>query len=95
MSIEDNILSRRDIILNEGFISYIKPELIDEGQIIWRGSNGNLMLLYDSSKFEHYIEKKEITNHYNERATIYRLGLVMIDRTNEVKELFKFYYKIF
>lgn len=95
LSIEDNILSRRDIILNEGFISYIKPELIDEGQIIWRGSNGNLMLLYDSSKFEHYIEKKEITNHYNERATIYRLGLVMIDRTNEVKELFKFYYKIF
>lgn len=90
MTIEDLILGEEITQVNEGFVSYIKPEVIKNGEIIWKGTKGNIILTYDYNIFDNFIEKEEVTNHYNEVVTIYRLGLL----TNKENREFKFYYEI-
>lgn len=92
--LEDTILALTEIIINEGFISYIKPELVKEGEIIWRGVKGSLILSYDCTKFYHSIERQEVTNHYNETVSIYRLGLKNLDKNKELAAVLKFHYQM-
>lgn len=94
LTIEDSVLSEDIAQVNEGFISYIKPEGIKNGEIIWRGRKGNIILAYDCNMFDYFIEKEEVTNHYNEVVSIYRLGLVTHKENKEVIMEFKFYYEI-
>lgn len=94
LSIKDSISSEGLIQINEGFISYIKPEVIETGKIIWKGTKGNILLSYDCSKLDYFIEKEEVTNHYNEVVTIYRLGLLTNKKNKELVMEFKFYYEI-
>jgi hypothetical protein len=90
--LEDTILAKNEIIINEGFISYIKPEFIKDGEIIWRGIKGSLILSYDFTKFEHSIERQEAINHYNETVNVYRLGLTPLNKGKELVASLKFYY---
>jgi hypothetical protein len=94
LTIEDSILGYDIIQVNEGFISYIKPEVIETGKIIWKGTKGNILLTYDSNIFDYSIEKEEVTNHYNEVVTIYRLGLLTNKDNKELITEFKLYYEI-
>lgn len=94
LTIEDSILGYDITQVNEGFISYIEPEVIEYGEIVWKGTKGNILLTYDSSIFDCFIEKEEVTNHYNEVVTIYRLGLLTNKKNNEFMMEFKFYYEI-
>lgn len=91
--IEDYILGEHITSVNEGFISYIEPECIREGKIIWKGNRGNLILSYDNKKFNYFLEKGEINNHYNELINIYRLALVRCNKNKEATSIFKFYYE--
>ena len=91
--IEDYILDEHITSVNEGFISYIEPEFIRDGKIIWKGDRGNLILFYDNKKFNYFVEKEEISNHYNELINIYRLALVRCNKDKESTSRFKFYYE--
>ena len=93
LMIEDYILGEHITSINEGFISYIEPEVIKEGKIIWKGSRGNLILSYDNNEFSYFIEKEEMSNHYNELINVYRLGLIRQDKDIETTMVFKFYYE--
>jgi hypothetical protein len=94
LTIEDLILGENVIEINEGFVSYIKPEVIEEGKIIWKGTSGNIVLVYDMNTFDYVIEKEEAANHYNETVSMYRLGLVTRKKEKEINMLFKFCYQI-
>ena len=94
LTIEDSILGHDIIQVNEGFISYIKPEVIEIGKIIWKGTKGNIILTYDSSIFDYFIEKEEVTNHYNEVVSVYRFGLLTNKINKEIIMEFKFYYEL-
>ncbi|MDS0525790.1 heparinase II/III-family protein [Clostridium sp. SHJSY1] len=93
LTIEDFIVGRDITTVNEGFVSYIKPEIIKEGEIIWKGTKGKIILLYDYNKFSYSIEKEEVLNHYNEMISIYRLGLIIQNKNKELVIPFKFYYQ--
>jgi hypothetical protein len=94
LTIED-LVSGEDVIeVNEGFVSYIKPEVIEDGKIIWKGTSGNIVLAYDINTFDYVIEKEEVANHYNEIISIYRLGLVTRKKEKEFNMLFRFCYQI-
>ena len=92
-TIEDSILGEDITLVNEGFISYIKPEVTKVGEINWSGTNGNIILLYDCSIFDYFIEEEKVTNHYNEVTSIYRLGLISCNKYEDIKAEFKFYYE--
>lgn len=93
LMIEDYILGKYKTSINEGFISYIEPEAIKPGKILWKSSKGSLILSYDNNEFSYFIEKEEIRNHYNELTNVYRLGLVRHDKDIETTMVFKFYYE--
>nr|WP_278046003.1 heparinase II/III family protein [Clostridium beijerinckii] len=92
--IEDTILLQDTISINEGFISYIRPEFIKDGEIVWRGTKGNIILRYNHILFDYLIEEQEVTNHYNEVVSVYRLGLIMTNKSKESITQFKIYYQI-
>lgn len=94
LTIEDMILAQTETVINEGFVSYIRPEFVKAGEFIWRGMKGSLTLTYDYTKFDYFIESQETTNHYNEIVEIYRLGLTMLDKNKEATASFKFYYQM-
>ncbi|WP_160685785.1 heparinase II/III family protein [Clostridium sp. C2-6-12] len=92
--IEESISGEDVIEVNEGFISYIKPQVIEDGKVIWKGTSGNIVLLCDINTFDYVIEKEEVANHYNESVSIYRLGLVTRKKEKEFNMLFKFCYQM-
>ena len=94
LTIEDSIFGQDNILVNEGFISYVKPEFVSDGEMVWRGTNGNLKLLYNGYEFDYLIEKEEVNNHYNELINIYRLALLSRNKNKEFKTSFKFYYEM-
>ncbi|OOM82250.1 heparinase II/III-like protein [Clostridium puniceum] len=94
LTIEDSIFGKATTKVNEGFISYIKPELIKNGEIIWKGTKGNIIIKYDCNIFDYYIEKEKVTDHYNQVVIIYRLGLITNKENKELITEFKFYYEI-
>mgnify|MGYP001183593929 CR=1 FL=1 len=94
VTIEDIVLANIEIIINEGFISYIEPKFVGDGKIIWAGMKGSIILSYDCTKFDYFIESQEVNDHYNEIVRIYRLGLIMINKSKEAMASFKFYYQM-
>ena len=93
-TIEDSILGEDITLINEGFISYIKPKVAKVGDVIWSGKKGNIILSYNCDIFDYSIEEEEVTNHYNEVISIYRLGLLTRKKEKEFIMAFKFYYEI-
>lgn len=90
ITINDLINSKASIEINEGFISYIKPSLINDGIISWELGNKKLNLKYNSLAFSVNIEKIRIKNHHGEDIIAYRVGLI----SNKIKsfdEKFKIY----
>lgn len=93
VTIKDSILGSGQMLLNEGLVSYIEPQIYKEGKVIWRGERGNLILDYDPNEFDYIVEKKEINNHYNKLISVFRLGLVSRNMHEELKTEFEFYYE--
>lgn len=92
--IEDSIFGQDVNFINEGFISYIKPEIVNEGKVIWKGKKGSLILYYDSKEFEYILEEEEINDHYNQLIKVCRLGLLSRNKCMNFKVELKFYYEI-
>ena len=90
--LEDSFKFKHCKSINEGFISTIKPVKISENEVIWTGVNGNLILNYDNKNLKCFIESKMTNDHYGNKITIYRLGLSILNITEEFKTIFKFRY---
>ncbi len=89
--INDVISSIDSLVINEGFISYIKPRITEEGVISWILKDKTLKLKYDNKKMNLIVEKKSIKNHYNQTSIVYRIALVSMKRNINFNEKFKFY----
>lgn len=64
-------------VVEEGFISKIKPVEVKEGLIEWKGCKGHLFLVFDPTILTYKIEERKISNHMNQLEKVYRLGLYL------------------
>jgi hypothetical protein len=93
--LEDRFISDTKISIEEGFISSIKPTVMEEGIVEWEGSKGKITLFYDSSALICKMEEKQIADHMNNSEMVYRIGLEEKNKADEVvvKLKFSFIYK--
>lgn len=89
----DDVSSNVGILLNEGFISYVKPEVVNVSQISLKSEKGQVVIIFDCNKFIYEIEKAYVINHYNEKVPVYRLSFTNLNRACDIKAEFKFYIK--
>ena len=91
--INDTVNSLYKLTVNEGLISYIKPNVIEEGLILWNIKDNEIRLKFDSNNLDLKIEEKNIKNHYGNECIVYRIGLIYKINDNIFNENFKLYIK--
>ncbi|MDF2870427.1 MAG: hypothetical protein K0R05_2002 [Anaerocolumna sp.] len=82
--LKDSVVSTEEIAIEEGFVSYLKPGLTREGEIIIQGKEGILTLCYEKALLDYSLEEFSFENHYGEQVTAYRIGL----KSKELKREF-------
>jgi len=75
ITITDEFIGTKELEIEEGLISTIRPVISDGGSVMWCGSTGHVTLRYDTSRYIALIEEAEVNNHLGVREKIYRLGL--------------------
>jgi hypothetical protein len=79
--------------IEEGFISRIKPEQIEEGILFWHGTSGTLVLRYDATSLHAVIEEAEVFDHHNMQGRVYRLGLKQTAVEKKLRICLEFSFK--
>jgi hypothetical protein len=91
--LKDMVSAAGDIAIEEGFVSYLPPSLVDDGKIILHGEKGQLILSYNQMLLDYSLEELSLENHYGEKIAAYRIGLLMKEkRRDHILEL-KFTYR--
>lgn len=90
--LEDIVEAKEAIEIEEGFISYFCPVISENGEIVFNGERGYLILSYESSFFTYSIEEILLKNHYGEDLTAYRLGLLQKEKKKNSRLEFRFTY---
>lgn len=80
--LKDTVSAAEAVTMEESFISYIRPALLEDGRIVISGEKGQLVLSYGENLLEYSLEELSVENHYGELREAYRIGL----RTRERKE---------
>lgn len=89
ITITDEFSGTDEMVIEEGFISYIKP-VLENGMIRWVGKTGHINLPYDSSRFCASVKEIEVINHVGEREKIYRVGLKTLLKDNSIRIALRF-----
>lgn len=71
--IEDSFCSSEKITVNEGLVSFIRPE-IKENVVFWN-INNSILEMSCSEKYTYNFEEKLIEDHYKEQLKIFRIGI--------------------
>ena len=82
--LQDSVIVNEEICLEEGFVSYLRPTLSEEGRIILQGQQGMVTLFYDPTLFDYKPEELIFENHYGERTIAYRTGLCLKEKKKDV-----------
>lgn len=82
--LKDMVSATEDVVIEEGFISYLCPSLLEESKIVIDGGKGQLTLSYDHKLLDYCLEELSIENHYGEKVTAYRIGLTMKEKKKDV-----------
>lgn len=82
--LKDMVRVNEDVVIEEGFISYLCPSLLKEGKIVIDGEKGQLTLSYDHTLLDYCLEELSTMNHYGEKVTAYRIGLAIKEKKKEV-----------
>jgi hypothetical protein len=81
--LKDVVNVDEDFTLEEGFVSYLRPNFTEAGKINLHGEKGQLTLSYDHKLLEYCLEELTTENHYGEKVTFYRLGLLLKEKKKE------------
>ncbi len=82
IQLTDSLRAVKAVALEESFVTYIRPVLLEEGKLSIAGEKGQLLIAYENSILEYYLEEFSAENHYGVRKDAYRIGL----RTRSVSE---------
>lgn len=75
--LKDMVNAAEEMTIEEGFVTYFSPRFVNEGKIILQGEKGQLCLSYDPTLLNYSQEELSLENHYGEKVTAYRIGLIM------------------
>ncbi len=89
--IVDRFIGEGELSVNEGFVSFIEPVIIEGGKIQWVGLKHRLVLEFDEELFSPFVEEVEELNHLNVLVRAYRVGLKSVFGGCEVLGRFQFY----
>lgn len=90
--IEDHFRAAEGIMIEEGLVSKIKPELSKEGLIEWRGCKGLLSVAFDPKVLGFKVESEKISNHTHQMEQVYRLGLYTKASSKDMVIRLEFFY---
>jgi hypothetical protein len=91
--LQDRVIAEEDISVEEGFVSYQRPTLLEEGRIIIQGEEGTVTLFYEHTLINFNLEELSFENHYGEQTVAYRIGLNMKERKKDVTFKLSFQFK--
>lgn len=90
LELKDIFEAEEDIIIEESFISYIKPVMPGNGELIFYGEKGMLILSFEADLFAYTLEEILLENHYGEKLWAYRVSLLMKEKKQRASLEFKF-----
>ncbi len=90
ISISDSFIGNEELHVEEGFVSYIKPDILNKGIVKWQGKSGIVTMNYDSEKCGVKIIECDTINHMGMEEKIYRLGLYLLKKEKNIKLKMKF-----
>ncbi|WOO37730.1 heparinase II/III family protein [Anaerocolumna sp. AGMB13020] len=90
--LQDSVSATEEIVIEEGFVSFIEPKLLEEGEIILEGREAVVTLSYDNTLLNYSLEELSFENHFGEQITAYRIGLEQKEKKKEaaIRVLFHF-----
>lgn len=93
ISLKDMVSATKDIAVEESFITYLRPSILEDGKIIICGEKGQLTLSFEHTLLDYCLEELSFENHYGEQVTAYRISFIMREkRMNSILEIL-FTYK--
>lgn len=90
--LKDEVRATKEITVEESFMTYIRPSVLKDGEIIIQGEKGQLSLSYDYALLEYYLEELTFENHYSEQVTAYRMSFLMKEKRLNTSMEFLFTY---
>ena len=90
--LQDTVSAAEEIVIEEGFVSFLEPKLLREGEIILEGRESVVTLTYENTLLDYSLEKLSFENHFGELITAYRIGLKqkVKKRETDISLLFRF-----
>lgn len=90
--LKDEVRAAKEITVEESFMTYIRPSVLKDGEIIIQGEKGQLSLSYDYALLEYCLEELTFENHYSEQVAAYRMSFLMKEKRLNTSMEFLFTY---
>ncbi len=89
----DTIRAAKAVELEESFVTYIRPILLEDGKLAISGEKEKLILSYENNILDYFLEEFSVENHYGEKKEAYRFGLRTKSRNENMTLKILFSYK--
>ncbi len=93
IQLTDSVRAAKAVTLEESFVTYIRPVLLEEGKLSIAGEKGQLLIAYENSILEYNLEEFSVENHYGVRKDAYRIGLRTRSESENITLLIQFFYE--
>lgn len=93
IKLTDSVRAVKAVALEESFVTYIRPVLLEEGKLSIAGEKGQLLIAYENSILEYYLEEFSAENHYGVRKDAYRIGLRTRSESENITLQIQFFYE--
>ena len=93
IQLTDSVRAANAVALEESFVTYIRPVVLEEGKLSIAGEKGQLLIAYENSILEYYLEEFSAENHYGVRKEAYRIGLRTRSESENITLQIQFFYE--
>ncbi len=93
IQLTDSVRAANAVAVEESFVTYIRPVLLEEGKLSIAGEKGQLLIAYENSILEYYLEEFSAENHYGVRKEAYRIGLRTRSESENITLQIQFFYE--
>lgn len=93
IQLTDSVRAANAVAVEESFVTYIRPVVLEEGKLSIAGEKGQLLIAYENSILEYYLEEFSAENHYGVRKDAYRIGLRTRSESENITLQIQFFYE--
>ncbi|BCJ98366.1 heparinase II/III domain-containing protein [Anaerocolumna chitinilytica] len=93
IKLTDSVKAANAVALEESFVTYIRPVLLEGGKLSIAGEKGQLLIAYENSILEYNLEEFSVENHYGVRKDAYRIGLRTRSESENITLLIQLFYE--